>query len=72
MDKTFALMTADVVVSLATYFITKYISPDAAKDILYVIAGLQPMIIYVIKTWKDKDVAVLNQGVDPKTKRSFR
>ena len=72
MDKTLLLMTLDAVVSLAVYFVTKYLNPAAAQDVLYIIGGLQPVVIYVVKTWKDKDVAMLNRGVDPKTMRLFR
>lgn len=72
MDKTLLLMTLDAVISLGTYFIAKYLHPAAAQDVLYVIAGLQPVVIYVIKTWKDKEVALIAQGIDPKTRQSFK
>ncbi len=67
MDKTLALLIVDTVGSLATYFVTAYFSPPTAEKILYVLAGLQPIVIYVIKTWKDQAVAALAAGLDPKT-----
>jgi hypothetical protein len=56
-SRKFWLMICDVVISLATYFITKYANPDAAKDILLVIATVQPVVIAVI-------VAITVQNVE--------
>ncbi len=47
-SRKFWLMVVDVVVSLSTYFIGKYFAPAAAQDILFVIGGLQPVVIAVI------------------------
>jgi hypothetical protein len=47
-SRKFWLMVLDVVVSFATYFITKYVNPEMTKDILFVIAGLQPVIVTLI------------------------
>lgn len=47
-SRKFWLMAFDVLISLLTYFITKYVSPAAAQDILYVIGLLQPVVIAVI------------------------
>ena len=47
-SRKFWLMIADVVVSLSTYFISKYVNPEAAKDVLFVISILQPVVIAVI------------------------
>ena len=44
-SRKFWLMICDVVVSLATYFISKYVNPEAAKDVLFVISILQPVVI---------------------------
>lgn len=68
-DKILLLMIVDVVVSLATYFITKYVDPARAQDVLYVIAALQPIVIYVIKSWKDERVAYISKGFDPRSHR---
>jgi hypothetical protein len=72
MDKTLLLMVVDVVVSLATYFITKYLAPEIGNDILYLIGGLQPLVIYVIKAEKDREVAALSAGLHPKTMQRFK
>ena len=47
-SRKFWLMILDVAVSLASYFIGKYVAPDAAKDILYVIGLVQPVFVAVI------------------------
>ena len=41
-------MVVDLVVSVGTYFITKYVNPDAAQDALFLIGALQPVVIAVI------------------------
>ena len=46
-SRKFWLMVFDTVVSLALYFIGKYV-PSAAEDVKYVIFGLQPVVIAVI------------------------
>lgn len=47
-SRKFWLMILDLIVSLSTYFITKYVSPESAKDALYVIGALQPVFVLVI------------------------
>ena len=51
----FWTMAVDLVVSFAGYFITKYAAPDAAKDVLFVIGGVQPVVITVIAAWAYED-----------------
>jgi hypothetical protein len=41
-------MCVDVFVSLTTYFVGKYVNPEAGKDILFLIGALQPVILLVI------------------------
>jgi len=48
MSRKFWVMVLDMVVSITTYFITKYASPDAANDVLFLIGSLQPVILMVI------------------------
>ena len=60
-SRKFWLMVADVVVSLSTYFITKYISPTAANDILYVIGLLQPVVIALITSITVQNVEAMKQ-----------
>lgn len=38
----------DLVVSFASYFVTKHLAPDYAKDVLFVIAGIQPVFVTII------------------------
>lgn len=47
-SRKFWLLILDVVVSMTTYFITKYAAPAAANDILYVIGSLQPVFVTLI------------------------
>ena len=47
-SRKFWLMILDVVVSLSTYFVAKYVNPDTAKDVLYVVGLLQPVFVSVI------------------------
>lgn len=47
-SRKFKIMIVDVVVSLITYFVTKYASPETAKDVLFLIGALQPVILAVI------------------------
>ena len=47
-SRKFWLMTFDVVVSMVTYFVGKYVAPGASADILWVIGILQPVIISLI------------------------
>ena len=50
----------DVVVSLAVYFIGKYSNPESAKDILFLIATVQPVILAVIVSITVQNVAGIN------------
>ncbi len=47
-SRKFWLMVVNVIVSLITYFVTKYVNPEAAKDVLFLIGALQPVVIAVI------------------------
>lgn len=47
-SRKFWLMILDLVISLISYFVGKYVTPDAAKDILYVIGLLQPVFVALI------------------------
>ena len=47
-SRKFWLTILDVVVSLTTYFVSKYFNPDVAKDVLMVIASLQPVFVTII------------------------
>jgi hypothetical protein len=56
-SRKFWIMITDVVVSLVTYFAGKYINPEAAKDILFLIGALQPAVLLVIGSIAVQNVA---------------
>ena len=56
-SRKFWLMVADVVVSVASYFITKYASPEMTKDVLFMIGALQPVVLLVIASITVQNVA---------------
>jgi len=47
-SRKFWIMLVDVVVSISTYFVGKYLSPETVKDILFLIGALQPVVLLVI------------------------
>jgi len=50
-------MIVDVTISVASYFITKYVSPEHAKDVLFVIVTMQPVVVSLIIGITAEDVA---------------
>lgn len=61
-SRKFLTLVLDTVISMATYFITKYAAPDVAKDVLVVIGGLQPVVLAVIVMWGVEDAAAKRAG----------
>jgi len=57
-SRKFWLMTADIVISTTTYFVTKYVAPEIGNDILWLIGSWQPAIVYVIAGITAEDAAV--------------
>lgn len=47
-SRKFWLMVFDVLISTATFFVTKYVSPDLSENILWLIGSWQPVIIALI------------------------
>ena len=47
-SRKFWYMIVDVVVSITTFFVSKYVAPEASKDILFLIGALQPVVITLI------------------------
>ena len=47
-SRKFWLMLVDVLVSTAVFFVTKYVAPDLAENILWLIGSWQPVIIALI------------------------
>jgi hypothetical protein len=57
-SRKFLLMLLDTIVSIALYFVGKYI-PNAEADIKFVILGLQPVIISVIIAIAYEDAKII-------------
>ena len=47
-SRKFWLMILDVVISTATYFVTAYVAPEVAQQIIWVIGAWQPVIVALI------------------------
>ena len=62
-SRKFLTMVLDLVVSMIVYFVTKYAAPAVADDILYVVAGIQPVVLAVIVMWGVEDAAEKRAGL---------
>ncbi len=62
-SRKFLTLVMDAVVSLVIYFVTKYLAPAVADDVLFVIATLQPVVLAVIVMWGVEDAAEKRAGV---------
>jgi hypothetical protein len=60
-SRKFWITVFDVVVSTATYMISRYMSPEVAEDILWLIAAWQPVIISLILGIAAEDAAEKGQ-----------
>lgn len=60
-SRKFWIMIVDLVVSLATYFITRYASPAQANDALFLIGAIQPVVVTVVASITVQNVAAMNQ-----------
>ena len=47
-SRKFWLTVFDLVVSTATYFVTKYVAPEIGNDVIWLIGAWQPVIIMLI------------------------
>ena len=47
-SRKFLLLVLDVVVSFGVYFVTKYAAPGLGDDMLFVLAGIQPVFVVII------------------------
>ncbi len=61
-SRKFWLMVSDIAISLITYFVGKYVTPEAGKDILTVIGLLQPVIVSLILGIAVEDAAMKRAG----------
>jgi hypothetical protein len=56
-SRKFWIAILDVVISTTTFFVTKYVSPDFAENILWLIAAWQPVLIMLIAGIAIEDAA---------------
>ena len=64
-DSKFWLLVLDTVISLALYFTAKYLAPELAEDVKFLVAALQPVFVAIILAIFGEDVAMLRAGVHP-------
>ena len=57
-SRKFWLMILDVVISTITYFVTAYVAPENAEQIIWVIGAWQPVIVALIVGIAVEDAAV--------------
>ena len=63
-SRKFWVLVIDTIVSVATYFVGKYLGAEG-KDILFLIAALQPIFLMVVNSITREDVAQLAAGTHP-------
>ena len=56
-SRKFWIMVTDLSVSLITYFTGKYLDANSAKDILFLIGSLQPIVLLVVGSITLQNVA---------------
>lgn len=61
-SRKFWIMVVDLIVSLASYFLAKYASPDLSKDVLTVIGLLQPVVLLVIASITVQNIEAMKQA----------
>ena len=65
-SRKFWLLILDTVISLATFFLTKYASPEAVDAALVVIGSLQPVFVMIIAAIAYEDGQALAAGAHPR------
>ena len=63
-SRKFWIMICDMVASIVIYFTTKYAAPELAKDILFLLGILQPVVVTVV-------VAITVQNVQHIKNKAF-
>ena len=58
-------MVVDIVVSTATYFVSKYLPPETGKDVLFLIGSWQPVVLLVIGSITAQNVAAIKAQAAP-------
>lgn len=64
-SRKFWLMVLDVLISTATYFVTKYVSPELAEQIIWLIVTWQPVIVALILGIAIEDAGAKASGKFP-------
>lgn len=64
-SRKFWIAVFDLVVSVISYFVSKYASPDTTKDVLFMIATMQPVILLVIASMTIQNVEAMKQANKP-------
>lgn len=59
-SRKFWLMVVDVVISTATYFVTNYVDPELGKNIIWLIAAWQPVVVALITGIATEDAAKIS------------
>jgi ABC-type nitrate/sulfonate/bicarbonate transport system substrate-binding protein len=62
-SRKFWLMIADVALANVVFFVTKYAAPELAKDILWLIASWQPVVVFLIAAIAYEDGAAMKAGL---------
>ncbi len=68
-SRKFLLLLLDVIISLATYFVGRFVAPEMAKDILWAIGIMQPVFVAIIVAISVEDSAAIKAGVHPRLSR---
>ena len=63
-SRKFWLLILDTIVSVATYFVGKYMGAEG-KDVIFLVAALQPIFMVAINSITKEDVAQLEAGTHP-------
>ena len=61
-SRKFLTLLLDTAISLVTYFVAKYVSESAGRDVLFLIGAIQPVILAVIVMWGVEDAAEKRAG----------
>lgn len=64
-SRKFWTLMLDIIISTATYFVTKYAAPDVGNDILFLIGAYQPAVLLVINGITQEDTAAYAAGAHP-------
>ena len=64
-SRKFWIMVVDTFVSLTAYFVGRYTSPESAKDILFLIGALQPIVLLVVYSITVQNLEAMRADTEP-------